>query len=114
MKADTHVFQLDFTPEKSDEWYCGNANHKFSEVTKMEFRFNVTGSERKRLAGAISEILNAPMKYLGAPGFGYEVGDYTVDKNGTVSGEYRPSLLSALAAHGFEPEPYQTLHFITP
>ncbi|QNK41461.1 virulence protein [Caproicibacter fermentans] len=80
----------------------------------MEFRFNVTGSERKRLTGAISEILNAPMKYLGAPGFGYEVGDYTVDKDGTVSGEYNPCLLSALAGHGFKPEPYQTLHFITP
>jgi hypothetical protein len=80
----------------------------------MEFRFNVTGSERKRLVGAISEILDTPMKYLGAPGFGYEVGDYTVDKGGMVSGEYRPRLLSALAGKGFEPEPYQTLHFITP
>ncbi len=80
----------------------------------MEFRFNVTGTERKRLVETISEILNTPMKYLGAPGFGYEVGGYTVDKNGTVSGKYRPHLLSALAAHGFEPEPYQTLHFITP
>lgn len=80
----------------------------------MEFRFNVTGTERKRLVGAISEILNAPMKYLGAPGFGYEVGGYTVDKDGTVSGEYSPRLLSTLAGKGFEPEPYQTLHFITP
>lgn len=80
----------------------------------MEFRFNVTGAERKRLVEAISEIFNTPMKYLGAPGFGYEVGGYTVDKDGTVSGEYSPRLLSALAAHGFEPEPYQTLHFITP
>lgn len=80
----------------------------------MEFRFNVTGSERKRLVGTISEILNTPMKYLGAPGFGYEVGDYTVDKDGTISGEYSPRLLSALAGHGFESEPYQTLHFITP
>ena len=80
----------------------------------MEFRFNVTGTERKRLVGTISEILDTPMKYLGAPGFGYEVGDYTVDKDGTVSGEYSPRLLSALAGKGFEPEPYQTLHFITP
>lgn len=54
------------------------------------------------------------MKYLGAPGFGYEVGEYTVDKDGTVSGEYNPRLLSTLAGKGFEPEPYQTLHFITP
>lgn len=67
----------------------------------MEFRFNVTGAERKRLAGAISEILNAPMKYLGAPGFGYEVGGYTVDKEGTVSGERNDALLDALTERGF-------------
>lgn len=67
----------------------------------MEFRFNVTGAERKRLAGAISEILSAPMKYLGAPGFGYEVGGYTVDKDGTVNGERSDTLLDALTERGF-------------
>ncbi len=67
----------------------------------MEFRFNVTGAERKRLAGAISEILNAPMKYLGAPGFGYEIGGYTVDKEGTVSGERSDALFDALTERGF-------------
>ncbi len=70
----------------------------------MEFKFNVTGAERKKLVGAISEILNAPMKYLGAPGFGYEVGGYTVDKNGTVSGEHDDALLTALAERGVETE----------
>lgn len=67
----------------------------------MEFKFNVTGAGRKRLAGAISEILNAPMKYLGAPGFGYEVGGYTVDKDGTVSGERNDTILDALTERGF-------------
>lgn len=70
----------------------------------MEFKFNVTGAERKKLVGAISEILNTPMKYLGAPGFGYEVGGYTVDKSGTVSGERDDALLTALAGRGFEAE----------
>lgn len=67
----------------------------------MEFRFNVTGAERKRLAGTISEILNVPMKYLGAPGFGYEVGGYTVEKDGTVNGERSDTLLDALTERGF-------------
>ncbi len=70
----------------------------------MEFRFNVTGAERKKLVGAISEILSTPMKYLGAPGFGYAGGGYTVDKNGTVSGECDDALLDALAGRGFEAE----------
>lgn len=70
----------------------------------MEFKFNVTGAERKKLVGAISEILNTPMKYLGAPGFAYKVGGYTVNKNGTVSGERDDALLTALAGRGFEAE----------
>lgn len=70
----------------------------------MEVKFNVTGAERKKLVGAISEILNTPMKYLGAPGFAYAVGGYTVDKNGTVSGERDDALLTALAGRGFEAE----------
>jgi len=70
----------------------------------QEFNFNVTGTERKKLAGAISEILNTSTKYLGAPTFGYEIGNYTIDKNGTVTGEYNLSLLEGLAGRGFEPD----------
>ena len=54
----------------------------------QEFNFNVTGTERKKLVGAISEILNTPMNYLGVPTFSYSIGDYTIDKNGTVGGEF--------------------------
>lgn len=70
----------------------------------QEFKFNVTGTDRKRLAGAISEILNTPMKYLGAPTFAYEVGSYSIDKNGTVIGEHDLNLFVGLAGRGFEPE----------
>lgn len=62
------------------------------------------GAERKKLVGAISEILNTPMKYLGALGFGYEISGYTVDKNGTVSGERDDALLTALAEREFTAE----------
>lgn len=70
----------------------------------QEFNFNVTGTERKKLAGVISEILNTPTNYLGAPTFAYEIGNYTIDKNGTVTGEYNQSLFTELAARGFESE----------
>ena len=33
----------------------------------MKFFYNVTGTERKKLVAAISQELNAPNKYLGAP-----------------------------------------------
>jgi len=52
----------------------------------MKIYYNVTGKERKRLVGAVSTVLNAPAKYLGAPTFAYEVGGYHIDKEGTVTG----------------------------
>ena len=42
-------------------------------------------TDRKKLVGAISEILNTPTNYLGAPTFAYEIGNYTIDKNGLVT-----------------------------
>jgi len=79
-----------------------------------EYRFGVIGTQRKKLAGAISEILNTPMNYLGAPTFAYEVGNYRIDKVGTVTGEYDLNLFVGLAERGFEPEPSETFHLITP
>ncbi len=77
----------------------------------MEMRYNVSGADRKRLVAAISEILDVPQKYLGAPTFAYEVDYITIDKNGTVSFDDRADsdevemLVEALLEKGFEPEP---------
>ena len=83
----------------------------------MEMKYNVSGADRKRLVAAISEILDAPQKYLGAPTFAYEVDYFTIDKNGTVSFDDRnlrragnadsdkvEMLVEALLEKGFEPE----------
>ena len=48
----------------------------------MQINYNVTGAKRKELVNAISQKLNAPVRYLGAPTFAYEVADYNIDKNG--------------------------------
>ena len=53
----------------------------------MRINYNVTGEKRKSLVGAISKELNAPIKYLGAPTFAYEVGEYRIDKNGVLEGK---------------------------
>lgn len=62
----------------------------------MQINYNVTGDKRKLLAGAISQELNAPSKYLGAPTFDYEVGGYHIDKNGMVTGEDNYNLVADL------------------
>jgi hypothetical protein len=68
----------------------------------MTLSYNVTGSERKRLVGAISQELNAPAKYLGAPSFAYEVGGYRVSQDGTITGKDNLDLEDALHQKGFD------------
>jgi hypothetical protein len=74
-------------------------------------KFNVAGTERKRLVGAISEITGAEGKYLGMPSAAYQVDCFTVDRNGEVifadhdDSEKTENLLARLADQGFEPEP---------
>ena len=67
----------------------------------MEFKFNVTGTQRKELVIAIAEILNTSKKYLGAPTFAYEVGACKIDKAGTLTGEVTKELLDTLSEKGF-------------
>jgi len=69
----------------------------------MKLSYNVTGPERKSLVAAISQELNSPTKYLGAPTFAYEVGSCHIDKNGTVTGEDNRELVADLCGlHSFK------------
>jgi hypothetical protein len=68
----------------------------------MKLSYNVTGQERKSLVGAISSALNAPTKYLGMPTAAYEVGGYTIDKVGTVTGSDDEGLANTLRNAGFD------------
>jgi hypothetical protein len=72
-------------------------------VWKMRIGYNVAGPKRKALAEAISQELNAPVKYLGAPTFTYEVGNYNVDRNGVLAGKDNPGLVAdLLGLHDFK------------
>ena len=42
----------------------------------MEIKYNLTGTERKALVKAVSNIIGEKFKYLGAPSFAYQIGDY--------------------------------------
>ncbi|WP_444643574.1 siphovirus ReqiPepy6 Gp37-like family protein [Caproiciproducens sp. R1] len=69
----------------------------------MQINYNVTGAKRKSLVGAISQELNAPTNYLGAPTFAYEVGGYHIDKNGILRGDDNPGLVADLQGlHDFK------------
>lgn len=76
----------------------------------MDVKYNVTGERRKELVGVISEITESPTVYKGAPTFAYEIGGFTIDKEGTLSSdsitdnELVEKLLANLSERGFECE----------
>lgn len=76
----------------------------------MTINYNVTGPDRKKLVQTIAEILECDAKYLGVPSCAYQIGHFTVDKNGSLSfddradGDEVEQLVEALCEHGFEAE----------
>ena len=76
----------------------------------MVIIYNVTGAERKRLVAALSNLIGVKAKYLGMPSMAYEVGDFIIDKNGTLEltgkaeSEEIESVAERLASEGFTPE----------
>ena len=76
----------------------------------MTINYNVTGSERKRLADYISGFMGTEKKYLGVPSFAYQIGYITVSKDGAVSFEDRgynsdiDALMAELEGQGFHTE----------
>ena len=67
--------------------------------------FNVSGDTRKKLVKLISSHLGVESRYLGAPSFAYSIGNYTVNKDGSLSwdedDERTAGLLEAIKADGF-------------
>lgn len=81
----------------------------------MELYYNRTGAERKKLVAAIQEIIGIKSKYLGVPSMAYQVGDYKIAKDGTLSWpdsndadlelvNQREYMIEQLLERGFEAE----------
>ena len=78
----------------------------------MRIHYNLTGAARKALVAAISEDLNQPAHYQGAPTFAYEVGGYQIDKAGMLEGADNHGLIAdLLGLNDFkaEQEEYDTM-----
>lgn len=50
----------------------------------MELHFNATKESRKAMVEVISKELEIKAKYLGVPSCAYQVGDYRIEKDGTL------------------------------
>lgn len=71
------------------------------ESGNMEIHYNVTGPRRKELAAAVGNFIGAAPVYMKAPTYGFAVGNYIIDKNGTLTGEENKELIDALTAQDF-------------
>lgn len=76
----------------------------------FQYNYNLTGSDRKPLVEAVSQILNCPVVYQGAPSFAYIIGGCHIDRAGvlTLPEETNPeaanNLIRALQQQGFVAE----------
>ena len=76
----------------------------------MEVKFYREKEERKALVTAIGEILGCKPVYQRAPSLAYTIGDYTIDRHGTLSFDMQTDeeavqrLLAELSAQGFKGE----------
>ena len=67
----------------------------------MEIHYDVPGSARKALASAISEIIGTYPSYQAAPSFAYIIGEYTLDRNGVLTGPRNSQLMLTLDQDGY-------------
>lgn len=73
----------------------------------MIINYNVSGSDRKQLVAAIAQHTGEKPKYLGAPGFAYQVAGYTISVDGKVTIEDNSTaaaLIRFLREKGFQAE----------
>ncbi len=61
-------------------------------------------TDRKALAKALADELGTTAKYMGPPTFGYQVGDYIVDRDGNIEGADFEALRPFLTGIGCFPE----------
>ena len=67
----------------------------------MEIHYDVPGSARKALASAIGEIIGTYPSYQAAPSFAYILGEYTLDRNGVLTGPRNSRLMLTLDQDGY-------------
>ena len=68
----------------------------------MTVRYDVPGSARKALANAIGEAIGAYPAYQAAPTFAYIIGEYTLDRQGILTGPHNADLIGFLAQDGYQ------------
>lgn len=72
-----------------------------AEDSAMEIHYNATGPRRKELATAVGSFFDIAPVYQKAPTYAFAIGEYTINRDGTLIGAENPALTEALAEQGF-------------
>jgi len=87
---------------------------KEREVHSMVLHFNVKGESRKAMVTAIEKEIGGKARYLGVPSCAYEIGSYTVGRNGELEfgdfdeiDEVAPIVDACVMATGITPSEWE-------
>lgn len=87
---------------------------KEREVHSMVLHFNVKGESRKAMVTAIEKEIGGKARYLGVPSCAYEIGNYTVGRNGELEfgdfddlDEVAPIIDACVMATGINPAEWE-------
>ena len=72
-----------------------------SPAQEMIASYSVTGDKRKALVNIIAAWLKTDAVYMKAPTYAYRIGEYTVDREGTLTGPLNDQLVEFLASQGY-------------
>lgn len=70
----------------------------------IQQKFAVAGESRKAMVAAIAEIIGEKPRYLGMPSQAFEIGQYSVSKDGMLWGPDCNDLIQQLIERGFQAE----------
>ena len=104
VRAEVNGQEIIITAEDGEEAVESTELEEAPQEYSMALYYHVTGEQRKALVTAVSAFLDAPAVYQNAPTFAYAIGEYSVDKEGTLTGPASEALVAALQAKGFMAE----------
>ena len=104
VQAEVNGPEIIITAEDDEEAAKSTEPGKAPQEYSMALYYHVTGEQRKALVAAVSAYTGTPAVYQNAPTFAYAIGEYRVDKEGTLTGPASEALITALQAKGFMAE----------
>lgn len=104
VRAEVNGPEIIITAEDGAETAESTKPEEAPQEYSMALYYHVTGEQRKALVTAVSAFVDAPAVYQNAPTFAYAIGEYRVDKEGTLTGPASEALVAALQAKEFMAE----------